>query len=113
LLPIIQEAVVVGDRRNYCVAVIALDQEELDEWAKQVGIPADPSHGRVKEAIEAHVKKVNVGLASFEDIKYWRLLPEAMTVDNGLLTASLKVKRKVVEDRFADLIDDMYTSAKR
>lgn len=113
LLPIIQEAVVVGDRRNYCVAVIALDPEELEEWAKQIGIPADPNHERVHEAVEAHVAKVNTGLASFEDIKYWRMLPEPMTVDNGLLTASLKVKRKIVEERYADLIDDMYKSAKR
>jgi len=113
LLPIIQEAVVVGDRRNYCVALIAIDAEELEEWAKQIGIPADQDNERVREAIETHIAKVNEGLASFEDIKYWRLIPEAMSVDNGLLTASLKVKRKIVEDRYAELIDSMYASAKR
>ena len=113
LLPIIQEAVVVGDRRNYCVALIAIDMEELEEWAKQIGIPADQDNERVREAIETHVAKVNEGLASFEDIKYWRLIPEAMSVDNGLLTASLKVKRKIVEDRYAELIDSMYASGKR
>ncbi|MEZ4380123.1 MAG: long-chain fatty acid--CoA ligase [Nannocystaceae bacterium] len=112
LLPIIQEAVVIGDRRNYCVAVIAVDPEELEEWAKQIGIAPDQDHERVREAIDAHVAKINEGLASFEDIKYWRLLPGPMTVDNGLLTASLKVKRGVVEERFADLIDSMYKGKK-
>ncbi len=113
LLPIIQEAVVVGDRRNYCVALVAIDPEELAEWAQQIGIPADQDNDRVREAIDTHIAKVNEGLAKFEDIKYWRLLPEAMSVDNGLLTASLKVKRKIVEDRFAELIDSMYASAQK
>ncbi len=108
LLPMIQEAVVIGDRRNYCIALITVDPEELGEWATQQGIPADPSSPKVAAAIEAHVAKVNEGLASFESIKYWRLLPEPMSVDNGLLTASLKVKRNVVQERFADLIDEVY-----
>ena len=109
----VQEAMVIGDRRNFCVALIALDPEDLEAWAAQNGVPADPNHPKVAESVQAHVDKVNAGLASFETIKYWRLLPEPMSVDNGLLTASLKVKRKVVEERYADLIDSMYDNAKR
>ncbi|MCA9705784.1 MAG: long-chain fatty acid--CoA ligase [Myxococcales bacterium] len=112
-LPIVQEAVVVGDRRNFCVSLIALDPEELDDWAKQQGIEAKPDDPKVRKALEDHVAKVNDGLASFETIKYWRVTPEPMTVDNGMLTASLKVKRKVVEERYADMIDDMYAAAKK
>lgn len=112
LLPIIQEAVVVGDRRNYCVALLSVDPEELEEFAKQKGIPAEQGHNVVHEAIDAHVAHVNEDLASFETIKYWRLMPEPLTVDNGFLTASLKVKRKVVEEAFADLIESMYSSGK-
>ncbi|MEO0600630.1 MAG: long-chain fatty acid--CoA ligase [Myxococcota bacterium] len=109
---IIQEAVVIGDRRNYCVALISLDPEELEVWAPLNDASANVKDDKVKAAVQAHVDKVNEGLASFETIKYFRLLDEPMTVENGILTASLKVKRKVVEDRFADLIENMYKSKK-
>ena len=111
-LPIVQEAIVIGDRRNYCVSLIAVDPEELADWSKTRGIDAKPDAPEVKKAIEDHVAEVNKGLASFESIKYWRMTPEPLSIENGLLTASLKVKRKVVEERYADIIDDMYTSAK-
>lgn len=112
-LPFIQEAVVVGDRRNYCVCLISLDTEELAEFAKQKGIDAKADAPEVKQAIDEHVAKINGGLASFESIKYWRLTPEPLSIDNGLLTASLKVKRGVVEDRYSSIIDDMYAAGKK
>ena len=52
-------------------------------------------------------------MASFESIKYWRLTPEPLSIDNGLLTASLKVKRGVVEERYSNIIDAMYSSAQK
>jgi len=107
-LPIVQEAVVIGDTRNYCVMVVSIDPEELTDWAKQQGVEADPHGEPVKAAVQAHLDEVNGGLASFETIKYFRVLPEPMTVENGILTASLKVKRSVVQERYADLIDEMY-----
>ncbi|MEL6347750.1 MAG: long-chain fatty acid--CoA ligase [Myxococcota bacterium] len=112
-LPFIQEAMVIGDKRNYCVALLAVDPEGLEEFAQQQGIPADQNHEKVQAAIDAHVASVNEGLASFETIKYTTLTPEPMSIDNGLLTASLKVKRNVVEERYADLIDGMYKKAKK
>ena len=112
-LPIIQEAIVIGDRRNYCIALLAVDPEELEDWAKQKGIAPNQDSPEAQKAIEGHVAKVNEGLASFETIKYWRLLPEPLTVDNGLLTASLKVKRNVVSERYEALIDEIYSSAKK
>ena len=109
-LPIIQEAVVVGDRRNYCVCLISIDPEELEAWAAQQGVPAEVHSEAVKSAVQAKIDDVNSGLASFETVKYFRLLPEPMTVENGILTASLKVKRRIVEERYADLIDEMYAT---
>ncbi len=108
LLPIIQEAVVIGDTKNYCTALISVDPDDLADWAAQKGIPADQDHPEVAKAIDAHVAKVNEDLASFESIKYWTLVAP-LTVDNGLLTASLKVKRNVVTDQYAEQIEDMYT----
>ena len=58
--------------------------------------------------MDAHLVEVNSGLASFESIKYTSILPEPLSVENGLLTASLKVKRKVVEAQYAELLDSMY-----
>jgi len=113
LMPIIQEAVVVGDTRNYCIALLAIDTEELTDWAKLNGSADDQNSPEVKAAIDEHLAKVNSKLASFESIKYYRLLPEPMSIDNGLLTASLKVKRKIVEERYKAIIDDIYDNAKK
>ncbi|MEN0066629.1 MAG: AMP-binding protein, partial [Myxococcota bacterium] len=110
---IVQEAVVIGDRRNYCVVLISLDPEELEVWAPLNNAEPRNDDEKVKAAVQSHIDKVNEGLASFESIKYFRLLDEPMTVENGILTASLKVKRRVVEDRYAELIEDMYKSAKK
>lgn len=107
LLPIIQEAVTIADTRNYVTALIAIDPEELKDWAAQTGNPDDPQSDATKAAVQAHVDHCNKGLASYETVKYFRIVPP-MTTDNGLLTASLKVKRKVVLDRFGDLIAEMY-----
>ena len=111
ILPIIQECVTVADTRNYATALVAIDPEELDEWSKTTGHPADADSEPVKAAVQAHIDQVNTTLASYETIKYFRIVPP-MTVEDGLLTASLKVKRKVVYDRYAALIDDMYSSGK-
>jgi long-chain acyl-CoA synthetase len=113
ILPIVQEAVVVGDTRNYCVALIAIDPEMLEEWAAQQGVEANPTGAAVKAAVDAHLAEVNSGLASFETIKYVSIVPEPMSIQNGLLTASLKVKRKVVEERYANLLEEMYSTGKK
>jgi long-chain acyl-CoA synthetase len=108
-LVFVQEAVVVGDNRNYCTALFSLDKESLEMWAGQQGVPADPQGEAVRKVIAAHVDEVNRGLASFETVKYFRVLPEPMSVENGVLTASLKVKRRVVEERYKRQIEEMYT----
>ncbi|MEZ4322668.1 MAG: long-chain fatty acid--CoA ligase [Myxococcota bacterium] len=110
-LTFVQEAVTIADTRNYVTALIALDPEELAEWAKQTGNAADPQSGAVNAAIQEHVDKVNQDLARYETIKYFRVV-DPMTVDSGLLTASLKVKRSVVQERYHDLIEQMYAGGK-
>jgi long-chain acyl-CoA synthetase len=99
---IVQEAVVIGDARNFCVALISLDPEELATWTARSGARSVP------DELRAHVDRVNSTLASFETIKHHAILDQPLTVDNGMLTASLKVKRRVVEERYADLIAAMY-----
>jgi long-chain acyl-CoA synthetase len=107
LMPMIQEAVAIADTYNYVTALIALDPEELAEWAKQTGNAADPNSDAVRAAVQAHVDEVNSTLASFESVKYFRIIP-MLTIDSGLMTASLKVKRKPVVERYKSLVDEMY-----
>ncbi|MCO4743403.1 MAG: AMP-binding protein [Proteobacteria bacterium] len=110
-LTIVQEAVTVADLRNFVTVIIAIDTEELETWAEQKGVPADPNGEAVANAVQAHIDAVNETLAKYETIKYFTIV-EPMTTDNGLLTASFKVKRKVVYDRYADEIEAMYTKKK-
>ncbi len=112
--PHISQAVVIGDRRRYCVALLTLDAAEIAAWAMKQGIslPADraawPQDERVRALIDSEVEAVNQQLASYESVKYYRIVPHEFTVDRGELTPSLKVKRKVIAERYKDLIEEMY-----
>ncbi|MGV3619842.1 MAG: AMP-dependent synthetase/ligase [Archangium sp.] len=108
--PIVQEAVVIGDGRNYCTALFALDAELLAAFAKQEGIPADAAHPRIEALLNKLVTDANTELAPFEAVKKFRVTPTAFSVNGGELTASLKVKRQVVATKYAALIDAMYVS---
>ncbi|HEY8377387.1 MAG TPA: long-chain fatty acid--CoA ligase [Nannocystis sp.] len=110
--PILSEAVVIGDGYKYCVVLVTVDKEKLAAWAERTGNPADINSEAVKREIQGYIDDINKGLASFETIKYFRIVPEEFSVDNGLLTASFKVKRKEVQKRYKDLIDSMYPSGK-
>lgn len=107
--PIIQEAMVIGDGRNFCTAMFALDAEMLAAFAKREGVPPDPSHPHIHAVLQTIVDDANRQLASFERIKAFRVSPGAFTIDGGELTASLKVKRQVVAHKYAALIDSMYS----
>ena len=107
-MPMIQEAITIADTRNYVTALIALDPEALEDWAKQNGVAADLNGQAVRDAVQRHVDAVNETLARFETVKKFQLI-EALTTESGLLTASLKVKRGPTHERYADLIQLMYS----
>ena len=114
LQPHVSQAVLIGDNRKYCVALITLDAEEVDRWATAQGLRLGSSeemaaHPAVRELIEGEVARVNRELASYESIKYFRILPRDLTTETGELTPSLKVKRKVVAERYRREIEEMYT----
>jgi long-chain acyl-CoA synthetase len=109
----VSQAVVIGDNRKYCVALITLDPEEIAHWAQAHGLdvatPAElAAHPAVRELIEGEVAAVNRELASYEGVKYFRILPQDLTVEGGELTPSLKVKRKLVTERYRQEIEGMY-----
>ncbi len=108
--PLVSQCVVIGDLRKYCVALVTLDAENLQTWSEQTGNPPDPNSQVIKDIVQGYVDDVNKDLASFETIKYFRIVDEEFSVDNGMLTASFKVKRRVVAKRYHDLIETMYQS---
>jgi len=109
---------VIGDNRKYCVALLTLDAEELEKWAKteNVSLPTREQwtgDERINALMKHEVEAVNQHLASYEQVKYFRILPNDFSPETGELTPSLKVKRKVITQRYGPLIDEMYTSASR
>ena len=103
----------IGDNRKYCTALVALDPDSLPQFAEKFGVKGDPSevsrHPEVIKVIEEQIKTVNGKLASWESIKYFRILPGELSEQAGELTPSLKIKRKVVTNRYSELISEMYT----
>src|SRR5262245_21829278 len=113
LQPHVSQAVVIGDNRKYCVALTSLEAEEITRWARVQGLDASnpetlASHPAVRELIEGEVAQVNRELASYESVKYFRILPRDLSVETGELTPSLKVKRKVMAERYRREIEEMY-----
>jgi long-chain acyl-CoA synthetase len=112
----VSQAVVIGERRNYLVALLTLDAEGTRALAREKGWPEDPralaSDPRLRQHLEAAIERdVNAKLARFESIKRFAILPEDFTIDAGEMTPSLKVRRVVVEKKYASVIESLYTEA--
>ena len=111
--PFIKEAIIIGDRRKYITALIGIDYDMVSEWAQRKRIPhttyRDLSEKpEVVELIEKAVRKSNENFARVEQIKAFRLLTKELDHEDGELTATQKVKRSIIEERFRDLIESMY-----
>jgi len=111
--PFISQVMVHGDRRPYPVALITLNPEELTKFAREQGIlNVDPSalvkHPKVVERVSRIVEDRNAELQSYAKVKKFTILPGDFTVENGLLTPTLKVKRKVITDAHKELLDSLY-----
>jgi long-chain acyl-CoA synthetase len=91
--PKIEEALVLGEGKKYIAALIV------------------PAKGATREEVAAVVDQVNTGLAQFETVKRFELIPDELSVENGTLTPSLKVRRKIVADRHRDLIARLFDGA--
>lgn len=106
-------ALVVGDRRNYLVALVTLDPDRVRKLAREKGWPEDLAtlvkDARLQQHLqEAFEQDVNPKLSRFETIKRFRVLPGEFSIDGGELTPSMKMRRKVVEQKYADVIEALY-----
>jgi long-chain acyl-CoA synthetase len=112
---LVSQCVVVGDRRPYLIALVTLDPEEASAYAKEHGLPEDPTQlsgsPEILKVVEAHVAEINKKFAPVEQIKRVAILPRDLTQEDGELTPTLKVKRAVVTAKHEQEIDDLYAAA--
>jgi len=109
----IQDAVVIGERKKYLVALILIDEDNVTKYAQDHRIPfttfADLTQNpEIRKLIEGEVSKVNKTLSQVETIKKFELLPRRFYEEDGDVTPTKKVKRRFLEKRYADLIQKMY-----
>jgi long-chain acyl-CoA synthetase len=111
--PLVSQCVVVGDRRPYLVALVTLDPEAAAAHAAEHGLPDDPvalaANPDVKASIMAHVDQINAKFARVEQVKKIEILPRDLSQETGELTPTMKVKRNVVAEKYADEIESLYS----
>jgi len=109
----IEQIATIGDKRKYVTALIVPSFAALEEWAKENNIAFRSREDLVKnpDVIKFYEKRIadqSKELANYEKIKRFTLMPKEFTQDGGELTPTLKIKRKVVGEKYKDLIDSMY-----
>ena len=112
---LVAHAALVGDKRKFASVLISPNFQALDVWAKEKGVATSDRSALVRDdKVSAEyrriVEQVNKGLAHFETIKKVTVVPEEWSVDSGELTPSMKMKRRVVEEKYRQLIEGMYRS---
>ena len=113
LQPHLAQAAVLGENRNYIAALVVPDWEALEKFALKNGIPADDKERlvadpRVVSLIESEVEAVNRTLSRYEQIKKFWIVPQEWTADTGEITPTLKLRRRVIEEKFGAFIQKLY-----
>jgi long-chain acyl-CoA synthetase len=114
LCPYASQFMVFGEGRNFAAALVTLDADSIGGWAKDRGLGDAPyaeltKSDAVHDMIHEHVEKLNASLNRWETIKKWALLDHELSVENGELTPSLKVKRGVVAEQNKETLDGFYS----
>jgi long-chain acyl-CoA synthetase len=113
ICPFVSNILVIGNGRNYCTALIGLDEAVIMPWAAEHGLAGKPyaevvADPATVELIDGFVKRLNGELQRGQTIKKFALLPRDLDIEHGELTPSLKIKRPVVERTYADEVSAMY-----
>ena len=116
--PLIAEAVIVGDRHKFPAVVLLPEFEHLEAWAREHGVSAatrdqligDP---KVRALYDGIIAEANKNLAQFEKIKRLLLIAEAFSIADGTLTPTMKLRRRAVEDRYKQQIEQLYRDAEK
>jgi len=109
----ISQAVMHGDQRPYPVVLVTLDEEEIAAYAREHSLPEDTAklceEPRIREMIGEQVERANRRYAPVEQVKRFAILPRDLSQETGELTPTLKVKRSVVAEKYADVLDALYS----
>ena len=110
---LVAQAALVGDKHKFISALISPNFAALEEWARHHGIEAKSraelvADSRVIALYGEIVREVNSALANFETLKRFRVVAEEWTQDSGELTPSMKLKRRVITERYAEVVDALY-----
>lgn len=112
--PLIGQACIIGDKRPFVSALVVLDAETAIPWAKERQLPTDiatlATHPMVMAEVQSYVDEINSHLNNVERIKKITIVPTEWTVDSGELTPTLKMKRKLVNERYAEAVERMYSA---
>ena len=113
LCPYVSQLVVHGDNRNFCVALVTVEEEAIKKWARESGLGElsygdIAAHPKTRELLKGFFQQLNANLASYESIKDFAILPADLTQEAGELTPSLKLKRKFVEKKYSHLLEKFY-----
>ena len=111
--PYITDAVVIGDGRRFLTCLVMIDQEHVARFAQERQVPYTDfasltRAAEVRALIQAEIERINPQLARVEQVKDFRIISELLTAEDEELTPTMKLKRKVIAAKYADLIDSMY-----
>jgi long-chain acyl-CoA synthetase len=111
--PYITDAVVIGDRRAFLTALIMIDHENVEKFAQDQSIPFSNYQSlcrrpEILELIEGEITRVNAKFARVEQVRKFRLIEQKLTAEDEELTPTMKLKRKLVNEKYRDLIEGMY-----
>jgi long-chain acyl-CoA synthetase len=111
--PLISQVVVIGDKRPFLTALITLDEEKAPGWGAEHGLEGDiaaiANNERTQKEIEGAINELNKGLAKVEGLKKFRILERDFLQEENEITPTMKVKRKQINEFYADVIEGMYT----
>jgi len=116
-IPYIEQAVLLGEKQNFMSALIVPDYDALKIWARHQSMTFTDdkeflSKTEVRTLFDKEIKQLSRTLASHEKIREFRLIAEPFTIEGGEMTPTLKVKRRVIQEKYADLIKDIYNDDK-
>lgn len=111
--PYVTDAVVIGDRRPYLTCLVMIDHENVEQWAQQADVQFSDYRSlcrsdQVQALIQSQIDKVNSEFARVEQIKRFRLIENKLTAEDEELTPTMKLKRKLVNEKYRELIEAMY-----
>ncbi|GAB3446846.1 AMP-dependent synthetase/ligase [Phycicoccus ginsengisoli] len=113
LCPYVSQFVVYGAEHNFVTALVTLDAEAIREWAEGHGLAGDyrtiVTSPEARDMVQTYIDTLNVNLNRWEQIKKFVVLDHDLTIEDGELTPSLKLRRKVVNEKYGDVLDALYT----